>query len=441
MKDKNPADEIEELLDEWNRSILDKDVAVAAKLREDGYSAVMPDGSILSREEELAMIASPGHTITSIRRQNLKVQALGNKATAVFENVIEGEYLGEDINALYRFTISFAKSDEIWRARSSHLEADETAGRRPSDGTVRELSTRVQASSGSGPGETFRLRRLVSKPIRSWLRGKIKSVASESAPSFQALSYIPYKPGVNFVIPANRVNDADAGSSELPIPPKELWLGYNYPVHGKAHVSKMLEIVYASKFEFKVNDRILDFGCGAGRMIRHLKDLSEICEVWGTDISAEHIYWCKQHLSPPFNFATTTKVPHLPFEDRSLQLIYCASVFTHIDDLADAWLLELKRILAPGGRLYLTIHDNHTIKLFEEGRYESTEIIRQLRLQEIYQQSKDSFGMFTVGRDDGSQVFYDIDYFSKNLRPIFDIISVTQEAYFYQTALLLKRKS
>lgn len=160
----------------------------------------------------------------------------------------------------------------------------------------------------------------------------------------------------------------------------------------------------------------------------------------GVDISAEHIYWCKQHLSPPFNFATTTKIPHLPFADRSFQFIYCGSVFTHIDDLADAWLLELDRILAPEGRLYVTIHDSHTVELFERGRYDSAEIVRHIKSSEIYQQSKSSFGMFTAGRDADSLVFYDAGYFSKTLRPMFDVISITPEAYFYQTALLLKRR-
>ena len=142
-------------------------------------------------------------------------------------------------------------------------------------------------------------------------------------------------------------------------------------------------------------------------------------------------------MSPPFHFATTTKVPHLPFEDWSFQFIYCASVFTHIDDLADAWLLELRRILAPGGRLYLTIHDEHTVALFESGRYRFADIVRYMQSAAVYQEAKQSFGMFTIGRDNASQVFYDLGYFTKSLRSIFDVLSVTREAYFYQTAILL----
>ncbi len=271
------------------------------------------------------------------------------------------------------------------------------------------------------------------------MREKVRGHSSEAAHTFSELAYIPYKAGEDFALPPARPA-GEAIPAELPVPPEELWLGYNYPVHGKAHVGKMLELVYASGFSFREGDRILDLGCGAGRMIRHLRDLSETCEIWGTDISSEHVYWCKQNLSPPFNFATTTKTPHLPFEDRSFQLVYCGSVFTHIDDLADAWLLELRRILAPEGRLYLTIHDNHTVELFESGRHDFADVVRRVKSREVYQRSKDSFGMFAVGRDNDSQVFYDTEYFSKMLRPTFDILSVTPEAYFYQTAFLLKRK-
>jgi SAM-dependent methyltransferase len=322
----------------------------------------------------------------------------------------------------------------VARARGSRLTIEATPGTRPAGGPPARTPSQEDA-----PGAASALTKLIPRSLKSWVKGRVKRLSSEAAPTFPELAYFPYKPGQDFALPPSRPA-ASGTSAELPVPPEELWLGYNYPVHGKAHVGKMLEVVYASGFSFERGDRILDLGCGAGRMIRHLRDLAETCEIWGTDISAEHIYWCKQNLSPPFNFATTTKTPHLPFEDRSFQLVYCGSVFTHIDDLADAWLLELRRILAPEGRLYVTIHDNHTIELLESGRHDSVGVLRHVRSAETYREAKGSFGMFTVGRDAGSQVFYDVEYFSKMVRPMFDILSVTPEAYFYQTAFLLKRK-
>lgn len=176
-------------------------------------------------------------------------------------------------------------------------------------------------------------------------------------------------------------------------------------------------------------------------MIRHLEPLAATCEIWGTDISSEHIQWCKRNLSPPFRFATTTKIPHLPFADGSFRFIYCGSVFTHIDDLADAWLLELRRILAPDGRLYVTIHDNRTVELMEEasrGGSKEQHWLRWVQARRVYQQFKRSFDVIVIGRDNLSQVFYDRDYFCRMAAQAFDLASVTAEAYFYQTAVLLK---
>jgi ubiquinone/menaquinone biosynthesis C-methylase UbiE len=132
---------------------------------------------------------------------------------------------------------------------------------------------------------------------------------------------------------------------------------------GETDTKRMKSILGSTGVFVQAGQSILELGCASGRMIRWLADFAEHGEVWGADISAEHIVWCQQHVSPPFNFVTVTTAPHLPFEARYFDLIFCGSVFTHIDDLADAWLLELRRILRPGGRLYITIHDKHSLDL------------------------------------------------------------------------------
>ena len=132
-------------------------------------------------------------------------------------------------------------------------------------------------------------------------------------------------------------------------------------------------------------------------------------------------------------------MPHLPFEDRYFDLIYCGSVFTHIDDLTDAWLLELRRVLSPQGRLYLTIHDRHTMALFD-GPLKDSYGAKYFKSQDFYNTMKDSSAMLVLGRDTLSQVFYDGDYFCRYLSQIYDILSVTEEAYSYQTAIVVSRK-
>jgi ubiquinone/menaquinone biosynthesis C-methylase UbiE len=176
-------------------------------------------------------------------------------------------------------------------------------------------------------------------------------------------------------------------------------------------------------------------GVAGARMMRWLNDVADKCEIWGTDISGDHIVWCKQHLSPPFNFFITTQYPHLPFEDQYFDVIYAGSVFTHIDDLADAWLLELRRILKPGGRLYITIHDEHTIQILTEQKYD---LSKTLMCRKDFFENRD-YGMFTIGRFMRSQVFYDTEYLARRLKPFYELVSVTPKAYEFQTAVLLRR--
>ena len=48
--------------------------------------------------------------------------------------------------------------------------------------------------------------------------------------------------------------------------------------------------------------------------------------------------------------------------------------------------------------------------------------------------------MFTVGRDEASQVYYHTDFFREKAGHAFEVVSRTEEAYLYQTAYVLRRK-
>jgi SAM-dependent methyltransferase len=234
-------------------------------------------------------------------------------------------------------------------------------------------------------------------------------------------------------------------SSPLPIPPKELWLNYGQTVEvflelGREHVQALREMLEQSGMPIEAAGRILDFGCGTARMIRWLHDISDSCEIWGTEIRSSCIAWCKQYLSPPFHFATTTIAPHLPFEDRYFGLIYAGSVFTHLDDLAEAWLMELRRVLRPGGRLFITVHDHNTIRMIWDPESSCYPLFAYLReCPEFLDYCRSDFAMFTVGRSLDAQVFYDPEYLSRKLAPFYRTLSVGAGRHGFQTALVLER--
>jgi SAM-dependent methyltransferase len=147
------------------------------------------------------------------------------------------------------------------------------------------------------------------------------------------------------------------------------------------------------------------------------------------------------------NFLTTTTYPHLPFEDNYFNMIYAGSVFTHIGDLEDAWLMELKRILRPNGRLYLTVHDTNTINLLlsaPSGHWlHDTNIRKQLiDFEQKTSFTSTGFGMIIFAGDPGNtQIFHDTEFLKRRWGQILKVLSVTPEAYGYQTAITLTKCS
>lgn len=100
--------------------------------------------------------------------------------------------------------------------------------------------------------------------------------------------------------------------------------------------------------------RVLDFGCGAGRTLRHFLDEAQTAEIWGADIDAASIEWLQRELSPPLRAWRCPEGPPLGLEHGSFDLIWAISVFTHLTSTALPWLLELHRLLRPGGLLVAT---------------------------------------------------------------------------------------
>lgn len=120
--------------------------------------------------------------------------------------------------------------------------------------------------------------------------------------------------------------------------------------------------------------RLLDFGCGAGRTLRHFLDEADSAEIWGCDIDDESIDWLKRNLCPPLQALRNEAAPGLPFEDGHLDLVWALSVFTHLADSWAAWMLELHRVLADDGILIATSIGPHHSEPIAKERWEEDRI-------------------------------------------------------------------
>ncbi len=126
-----------------------------------------------------------------------------------------------------------------------------------------------------------------------------------------------------------------------------------YDTRGR-EVREAIESLLPPGWSFE-GKRVLDFGCGAGRVLRHfLPEAATTTEFWGCDIDAPSIRWLQDNLCPPLHAYRNDAVPPLPHADRSFDLIWALSVLTHITHNWSAWLVELHRLLDDNGLLLVT---------------------------------------------------------------------------------------
>jgi SAM-dependent methyltransferase len=118
---------------------------------------------------------------------------------------------------------------------------------------------------------------------------------------------------------------------------------------------------------------VLDLGCGCGKMARFLH-LNPRLRYVGVDVFLPHILWSRKafaaagdrfrfehfdgyskEYNPTGRIAAADYV--LPVDDASVDMVICASLFTHLlEPDARHYLAELRRVLRPGGRAMVSLH-------------------------------------------------------------------------------------
>jgi len=128
---------------------------------------------------------------------------------------------------------------------------------------------------------------------------------------------------------------------------------------------------HSGKIDFK-GKRIVDFGCGWGRMLRLLRSRPELAEaeLFGCDQHPEALRICQKTI-PNAWFSKTTAYPPCALRSGFVDIVYAYSVFTHLNEAPHLlWASELGRILRPGGYACVTVQPRDFIsfcKDFREG--------------------------------------------------------------------------
>jgi SAM-dependent methyltransferase len=164
--------------------------------------------------------------------------------------------------------------------------------------------------------------------------------------------------------------DRAAGRSDRLVPPRRL-RGFAGDSDFQATGAELLGLLGAHA-HLRADSRVLDIGCGIGRLARPLTQVLDPAlggAYVGFDPVAAAIAWCAARYPPHFRFvhadlrndlyspagAIAPSDYRFPVDDGWATLAVATSVFTHLDRAAaDRYLTEARRALAPGGVALLT---------------------------------------------------------------------------------------
>lgn len=125
-------------------------------------------------------------------------------------------------------------------------------------------------------------------------------------------------------------------------------------------VKTMLGLALENTFgtEFGNYENVLDFGCGCGRLTRHVR----APRLFGCDIHEGCVAYCKSNLSHA-DFFKNEMLPPLVFRDGLFDLVYAFSIFSVLDaEMENVWLAELARVGRPSCIYLLTVHGDWIIE-------------------------------------------------------------------------------
>jgi ubiquinone/menaquinone biosynthesis C-methylase UbiE len=137
--------------------------------------------------------------------------------------------------------------------------------------------------------------------------------------------------------------------------------------------------------EIKPDEKVLDFGCGTGRILEY--DLFLNADYYGIDISSGMIKNAKQKWEnrPHTNFYVYNGTL-LPFEHETFDYVISTWVFQHIveDNKLKELIAELAKLLRPNGALLFIeqIRDNEHVEIFENGtpykKYRTAQLYKEI---------------------------------------------------------------
>jgi SAM-dependent methyltransferase len=126
-------------------------------------------------------------------------------------------------------------------------------------------------------------------------------------------------------------------------------------------------------------DRVLDAGCGRGFFLKYLTEIAP-CTMVGVDLEFEHLKIALERVGPKGVGVARSLIGALPFADGTFDKIIFSEVLEHLQDDVGG-LIEIKRVLKPGGTLFLTV-PNHNYPFWWDPVNRTLENLLHTHIQE-----------------------------------------------------------
>jgi len=133
--------------------------------------------------------------------------------------------------------------------------------------------------------------------------------------------------------------------------------------------------------------RILDWGCGAGRVIGQMpRFLGGDVEYFGADYNTSSVSWNNRNLRG-IEFSLNELDPPLEYPEGHFDCVYAVSVLTHLSASSQRqWVREICRVLAPGGLFIASTHGDYSRDLDlsprEKRRYSAGGFVERAGIKE-----------------------------------------------------------
>ncbi len=190
--------------------------------------------------------------------------------------------------------------------------------------------------------------------------------------------------------------------------------------------------------------KILDFGCGLGRISLKLHDMIGQ-PTHASDVNEYSVEYLKRQL-PDVDIRHTDFSPPLPYEENYFDALFSISIWTHLHPKMQVpWLVEMRRILKPGGFALISVAGLDSLPRRQNAlpdwkKYTDEDVRSQGYLFLEYKMLKKRPKGFPGISDSYGTTIHDHDFVRSNWGCLFETLEIRQGAIAGFQDLVVMRK-